>query len=108
LAALERYGPKARPAIKAVIQTGKKNGDEQTRLWAVRVLAAVGTEGRSETTTPLIEALSAKEVAIRRVAVAALARLDKPDQAVTDALRTALADTDSEVRRTASEALLST
>ena len=105
LAALVRYGAEARPAVKAVTGLMQK-GDEQTRLWAVRVLAAVGPDGKTETTGPLINALSAKEVDIRRVAVAALARFGKPDKATTDALRTALADTDSEVRRIASEALL--
>jgi HEAT repeat protein len=105
LAALERYRAAARPAVKEVSQA-LKGGDEQTRLWAVRVLTAVGPEGREETTEPLIGALSAKEPAIRRAAVTALARFDKPDQKTRAALRAALADDDGEVRRTASEALL--
>jgi HEAT repeat protein len=105
LAALVRYGPDALDAIEKVAPKVKA-GDEQTRLWAVRVLAAVGTDGRKQTTAPLIEALAAKEVPVRRTAVAALVRFGKPDQATTAALRAALGDPDAEVRRTASEALL--
>jgi HEAT repeat protein len=106
LAALERYGPAALPAVKEVSGAAIKGGDEQTRLWAVRVLAAVGPDGRKQTTASLIEALTAKETAIRRAAAAALARFGKPDETATKALRNALADDDPQVRRTASEALL--
>jgi HEAT repeat protein len=106
LAALERYGPEAAPAVEKVTALLKKGGDEQTRLWAVRVLAAVGRAGREKTAAPLIEALSAKEVTIRRAAAGALAGLGAPDEATTAALRAALKDADGEVRRTASEALL--
>jgi len=105
LAALERYGPAAVGAVKEVSQA-LKGGDEQTRLWAVRVLAAIGPEGREKTTAPLLEALSAKEVAVRRIAVRALAGFGKPGATATDALRAALKDDDAEVRRLASEALL--
>jgi HEAT repeat protein len=105
LAALERYKADARSAVKEVSEALKRD-DEQTRLWAVRVLAAVGSEGRAEATTPLIGALKMKEPAIRRIAVTALAKFDKPDKDTTAALRAALADDDGEVRRTASEALL--
>jgi HEAT repeat protein len=106
LAALERYGPEAAPAVEKVTAALKKGGDEQTRLWAVRVLAAVGRAGREKTTAPLIEALSAKEVTIRRAAARALAGFGAPDEATTTALRAALKDADGEVRRTAAEALL--
>jgi HEAT repeat protein len=106
LAALERYGPAAAPEVGRVSQV-LKGGDESTRLWAVRVLAAAGPEGRKDATGPLIGALSAKEPAVRRAAAGALARYGKPDEATTAALRTALKDDDGEVRRTASEALLS-
>jgi HEAT repeat protein len=105
LAALERYGPAAMPAVGEVSQALKK-GDEATRLWAVRVLAAVGPGGKAKTREPLIAALSAKSVGIRRIAAGALAGFDKPDEATKAALRAALADEDAQVRRTASEALL--
>jgi HEAT repeat protein len=109
LAALQRYKADARRAVKEVSEALKRD-DEQTRLWAVRVLAAVGPEGRAETTIPLIGALKMKEPAVRRIAVTALAKFDKPDKdtaaALRAALRAALADDDGEVRRTASEALL--
>jgi HEAT repeat protein len=105
LAALERYGPEAAPAVKEVSQA-LKSGDEQTRLWAVRVLVAVGPKGRKETVGPLTEALSAKETTIRRAAARGLARLGAPDEATAPALRAALKDADAEVRRAAAEALL--
>ena len=107
LAALERYKFDALGALKEVSRAVKA-GDEQTRLWAVRVLAAIGPDGRKQTTEPLTEALSPKEssVAVRRAAVAALARFGKPDEKAAAALRTALGDSDAGVRRTAGEALL--
>jgi HEAT repeat protein len=105
LAALERYGPAAAPAVTEVSQALNK-GDEATRLWAVRVLAAVGPGGKAKTREPLIGALSARGVGIRRIATVALARFGKADKATTAALRAALADEDADVRRTASEALL--
>jgi HEAT repeat protein len=108
LAALERYGRAAAPEVKRVCQVLKnKKNDEQTRLWALRVLAAAGSEGREEATRPLIEALSPKEAAaVRRAAIRALAGYGKPDADTTAALRAALKDDDDEVRRGASEALL--
>jgi HEAT repeat protein len=107
LAALKQYGPAALDAVKEV--SGAVNADdEQTRLWAVRVLAAVGKDGREQTTEALTVALSPKETSapVRRAAVAALAAFGKPDAKATAALRAALADADPEVRRTAGEALL--
>jgi HEAT repeat protein len=106
LAALERYGPDAIGAVKEVSQQALKGRDEQTRLWAVRVLAAIGPKGREKTTAPLIEALKAKEVGIRRIAVRALSGFGKPGADTAEDLRAALKDDDAEVRRMASEALL--
>jgi HEAT repeat protein len=107
LAALKQYGPAALKAVKEVSGAAKAR-DEQTRLWAVRVLAAVGKDGREQTTEALTVALSPKEASapVRRAAAAALASFGKPDAKATAALRTALGDADPEVRRTASEALL--
>jgi HEAT repeat protein len=105
LAALERYGRAAAPAVKDVGPV-LKDGDEQTRLWAIRALAAIGPEAREGATAALIGVLTAKEPSVRRAAAAALARYGKPDPATTAALRAALQDDDAEVRRTASRALL--
>jgi HEAT repeat protein len=107
LAALERYKREALGAVKEVSQAVKAR-DEQTRLWAVRVLAAISPKGGTQTSDALTEALSPREssVAVRRAAVAALAQFGKSNEKVAATLRTALADSDSEVRRTAGEALL--
>jgi HEAT repeat protein len=105
LAALERYGAAALPAVKPLRKV-LKEGDEQTRLWAVRILAAIGDKGREETSALLIDALRAQEVAIRRIAVTALAQFGKPDEKTAKILIAALQDEDGEVRRVASEALL--
>jgi HEAT repeat protein len=105
LAALERYGPAAAPAVKELAQA-LKAGDVTTRVWAARTLGAVGAKARGEGAAALVDALSAKEVELRRAAVRALTRLGPPDDVTTPALRRALTDPDNEVRRLAGAALL--
>ena len=59
-----RSKPAALGAVKEVAAK-LKAGDAQRSSGRVRVLAAIGSEGRKETTGPLIEALGSKEVPVR-------------------------------------------
>ncbi len=105
LAALERYGASAASEVKAIRQALSAK-DAQTRLWATRALAAVGPKGREEVREGLSKALGDEEVRIRRLAAEGLIAFAPHDEPTTKALRKALTDSDDEVRRNASRALL--
>jgi HEAT repeat protein len=105
LAALERYGPKAKGAVKALAAAGEK-GNSEVQVWAIRALVAVGTAAKKEATPVLVAALAAKEVQVRQAAASALAKFGPPKGKVQEALREALTDPHAEVRQAASDALL--
>jgi HEAT repeat protein len=109
LAALERYGPAAKDAVPALVQTVKK-GETAERQSAMTALIAVGAnaiQDRKEVVgSALRDTLKDKEAEVRLTAVRALGRLDPTTKESIEALRGALHDTDANVRRAASEALL--
>ena len=105
LAALERYGPATAGEAKAIGKALSAK-DAQTRLWATRAIAAVGPKGREEGMEALSKALGDEEVRIRRLAAEGLMAFGPYDEPTTKALRKALIDSDDEVRRNASRALL--
>jgi HEAT repeat protein len=101
---LQKYGPKAAPAVKALEAVVPK-GEPPLRVAAIGALAAVGAEARGA--VPLLTKVleEAGEAPVRAAAAGALARLGGAE-AAEKALRKALDDEDAEVRRAASDALL--
>ena len=105
LAALERYGPEAAGEAKAISKALSAK-DALTRLWATRAIAAVGPKGREIAQETLSKTLGDEEVRIRRLAAQGLSAFGPYDEPTIKALRKALTDSDDEVRRQASRALL--
>jgi HEAT repeat protein len=103
-AALERFGPAARDAVRAISRT-VQGDDPSMRVRAIQVLAAVGTDAKSEVPV-LRKALEAKESSVRLAAAQALAKFGPADKPTAAALQKALDDADPEVRRAAADALL--
>jgi HEAT repeat protein len=104
--ALERYGPKAAPAVEAL---GKASADAEPRIRteAIHALSAIGEKARSQEGL-LVKTLKADQTPAVRVAAAeALGRWQPLSAEAAKALRDALGDADAAVRRAASDALLS-
>jgi HEAT repeat protein len=101
---LARYGPKAKPAVKALAAaTGP--GDAGLRVLAIRALEAAGAEA-APAAADLGKALEADEAEVRHAAALALRRLGPLAAPASAALRRALSDSDERVRLVAAEALL--
>jgi HEAT repeat protein len=107
--ALQRYGPKAKAAVRALCDA-TQHDDVATRLSAVQVLAAVGKEARKDAIPSLVKSLTdeKEQKEVRAEAGRALSKFGPhaPDSDAAKALRKALKDPDAQVRLAASEALL--
>jgi HEAT repeat protein len=104
-AALERFGPAARPAAESLARAVHR-GDEETRVRVIHTLAAVGPDARADAGSALVKALRDPETPVRLAAARALERWGPAEGHAADALRKALGDSDPEVRRAAGDALL--
>jgi HEAT repeat protein len=108
-AALARYGPAAKDAVPALAQAVKKGEADERRL-AIAALLAIGAgavrDKKDLVGAALRDALKDNEVEVRLSAVRAFGRLDPTGKENVEALRAALNDTNPDVRRAASEALL--
>ncbi len=104
LAALERFGAKAKAAGPVVIAAAIK-GDAEPRLAALKTLSAIGTEAKSAVPA-LIEALRADDLRLKRVAAIGLARFRADAKPALPDLRVALTNADPELRISAAEAIL--
>jgi HEAT repeat protein len=105
---LERYGPRALPAVAAICEAVNTK-EATTRRLAIRVLAAVGPGAKKEALPALVTALRdpKAEAAVRAAAAQSLARFGPAKRETAAALRKALEeDPDASVRLAAGEALL--
>jgi HEAT repeat protein len=103
-AALERYGPAAKPSVPA-LRTAVKGEDTESRVWAMRALVAIGPEAK-EAIPELIGALSADAVEVRRAAAESLGKFGPDAKDAVAALNKAADDADAGVRLAADQALL--
>src|SRR5262249_9001196 len=99
----------AKDAVPALAQAVKKGGADERRL-TIAALLAIGTSAvkdrKDMVGAALRDALKDNEVEVRLSAVRALGRLDPTGKERVEALRAALNDTNPDVRRAASEVLL--
>jgi HEAT repeat protein len=106
---LERFGPPAKGAVPALVQaTGK--GDAEIRIAAMRALQGVADRDRPTVATalPAVTAeLQHVDPRVRRTAAEVLGQFGPLARSSEGSLRTTLNDSDAEVRRAASDALLS-
>ncbi len=104
-AALERYGALARPAIPELAKAAGP-GDHELRIAAMRALMATGSPG-AKATPEFIQALSDNNRRVRLQAVQTLGFFGPLVKEAAPALKaTAHNDTDTEIRREASDALI--
>lgn len=103
--ALARYGPKAQDAVGALAATVER-GDSTPRIAAINALIAIGKKQDPQVTQALLIGLKNEDARVRVAAATGLGVLASDTAPVVSALEKALNDTDADVQRAASEALL--
>jgi HEAT repeat protein len=105
--ALERWGPAAKGAADAAANVvANPRNDAEIRIAAARALISIGSDARNVGVPALIVALADSDVRVRREAAASLFRMGKDAAPARAALERAVNDSDPEVSRYASEAVL--
>jgi HEAT repeat protein len=103
--ALERYGPAAKGALPELTRAMRAS-DAELRTAAIGAVGAVGAnEGRSAIPA-LIEALSDTDPRVRQMAAKTLGKFGTAARGAVESLNLALEDSDTDVQKAASEALL--
>jgi hypothetical protein len=104
--ALDRYGPSASEAVPAAARTIQGRNDAEIRIAAIQVLRSIGPASGKKAVPALAAALSDPDVRIRREAAQTLNRFGPDAAEARNALDRAVNDSDLEVSRLASSALL--
>jgi HEAT repeat protein len=104
--ALQRYGPAARGAVPAAARTIAGRNDAEIRIAAIQTLQGIGPSDGKGAVPALATALSDPDVRIRREAALTLYRFGPDAAGARAALERAAEDSDLEVSRVASAALL--
>jgi HEAT repeat protein len=101
--ALANLGPRARPALNALVKT-LEDPDEFFRRHAAFALGRIGPDAR-QTVPALVDLLRDKSEGVRQLAAQALGSIGQEARAAVEPLRAALKDTQLGVRLSAAEAL---
>jgi HEAT repeat protein len=105
-ATLEYYGSQAKAAVPSINEAITR-GDAESRVAAMKVLAAIGSKNSVQAIQPLASVLTHPDQRVRKAAAEALGRYGRAAREAVPALRNQLGDDDAEVRRAVSDALLS-
>jgi len=103
--ALERYGVAAKAAVPDLARS-IGSSDAELRLAAIRVLGVIGSPHSIQAIPALSAALADPNPRVRAKAAETLGKLGPAARSSVDPLRQALRDTNTEVQKAASEALL--
>ncbi|HYT88393.1 MAG TPA: HEAT repeat domain-containing protein [Gemmataceae bacterium] len=103
---LKSFGADAKAAVPDLI-AATRVGDAEARVAALQTLASVGVADAASSIPAVIDALGNTDARVRRTAAETLGSFGRSASAAVLPLRQLLQDEDAEVRRAASDALLS-
>jgi HEAT repeat protein len=103
---LERYGPKAAPAVPALTRAVSEMNDPEGLLAMMNALRGVHGQAGQAAVPQIARLLNSRVTRVRRVAAETLGSYGAYARAAEPALRSVLNDEEAEVRQAASDALL--
>jgi HEAT repeat protein len=104
--ALERYGIAAKASVADLVKSAGE-GDAELRVAAIRALGAVGTQDLAAVVPAVRAALANPDSRVKITAAQVIGGFGPAARECSDPLRTMLRDSNPEVQKAASEALLS-